>query len=317
MDACTRPSHTRRQTRKAKNFRLAALLPCVAITTLLAFSSMSSPALSAAQADIAPENEETGSIAPSSQHEVAIESVPAGQESATLTARLTDHSSKLLKNMEWTVRNAAGDVVYDGAATSAAIALQPGYYDVEARFGGVTMQESFTLLEGTRMDMRFVLNAGGLRVLPRLKGLTTPEITSQTRIFALTGKSRGQMVEQSAVPGEVINLTAGDYRIECRLLGGNAVAVIDVKIQPGIMSAVDIDYHAGLARLAYVGAPNAKVEWEIRRGGTTELANITGLNAKVVLKPGDYTAIARVGTEKLTATFQIREGEERDILLGN
>ena len=36
-----------------------------------------------------------------------------------------------------------------------------------------------------------------------------------------------------------------------------------------------------------------------------------------VLKPGAYTAKAQIGTELLTASFDIAAGQERDILLGN
>ncbi|MBK8771938.1 MAG: hypothetical protein IPM06_16120 [Rhizobiales bacterium] len=313
MDACTRPSHTRRQTRKVQNFRLAALFSCVAISCLLTAGS----ALPAAQPELAPENEETGSISPSAEHEVAVAKAAPGQEMATLSARLTDQSAMLLKNVTWHVTNAAGDTVFDGAATTAAVALQPGYYAVEAHYGAVELEESFTLLEGTRMDMRFVLNAGALRVLPRIRGLISPDIGSSTRVYALTGKAKGKMVRETATPGEIINLTAGQYRVESRLITGNAVAVMDVKVTPGIMSAVEIDHRAGLARLSYVGAPDSRVEWEIRRGTETELSNIIGLNANIALQPGDYVAIARIGNERLTASFQIKEGEARDIMLGN
>ena len=313
MDACTRPSHTRRQTRAANRLRLAALLSCAAV----ALSLVASPSLPAAITDLAPENEQTGSISPSSQHEVALRPVAAGQEMALLSARLTDDSAAPIKDLNWRVRNSAGDVVYDGSATTAAIALQPGYYSVEARFGAVRLDETFTVLEGNSIDLRFVLNAGAVRILPRIKGPASPEITSQTRVYALTGKARGTLVSQSDRPGEIINLAAGQYRIESRMLAGNAVAVIDVKIQPGVMSAVEIDHRAGLARFAYVGAPSAKVEWEISRGSTAELTHLGGLNASVVLLPGDYVVTARIGKESLTASFAIKEGEARDIMLGN
>ncbi len=311
MDACTRPSHTRRQTRAANRLRLAALLCCAGLIS-------AGPALPAASThDIAPENEATASISPSAQHEVALRAVDPGEEMATLSARMTDQSATPVKDTVWKVLNSAGDVVYEGTATTAAIALQPGYYAVEARFGAVKLDETFTVLEGNSMELHFVLNAGALRVLPRIKGLVSNDITSSTRVFALTGKAKGQLVNESATAGEVINLTAGQYRIESRLIRGNAVAVMDVKVQPGVMSAVEIDHRAGLARLSYVGAPSAKVEWDIMRGSTVELAHITGLNASVVLRPGNYIAVARIGNERLTATFQIKEGEARDIMLGN
>lgn len=313
MDDCTRPSHTRRQTRKTKKLRLAAFFSCVALSLTVS----ASPALTAAGPELPPENEQTGSISPSSRHEVAVGQVTPGQEMATLSARLTDQSAGLIRNVHWTVRNAANEIVFNSDATTAAMALQPGDYRVEARLGAVEMDEGFSLQEGTRVDLRFVLNAGALRILPRIKGVESPGLDTTTRIFALSGKARGRMVDESSTPGEVINLAAGQYRVESRFGEGNAIAVVDVKVTAGMMSAVEIDHRAGLARLAYVGAPNAKVKWEIRRGNETELSDIVGLNASVALTPGDYVAIARVGSESLTASFQIREGEARDILLGN
>ena len=278
---------------------------------------MAGPALPATFQDLAPEHEETASVSPSAQHEIAIRQVAPGQEMATLSARLTDSSATPTKDLVWKVRNAAGDVVFDEKATTAAMALQPGYYAVEARYGGIKLEETFTILEGNSLEVRFVLNAGAVRILPRIKGLAAPDITSQTRVYALTGKAKGTLVRESDQPGEIISLTAGQYRIESRLLSGNAVSVMDVKVQPGVMSAVEIDHRAGLVRLSYVGSPDAKVEWEIKRGPAIELSHINGLNASVALRPGDYIAVARVGKERLTASFQIKEGEARDIMLGN
>ncbi|MFO1033090.1 MAG: hypothetical protein U1E15_03020 [Hyphomicrobiales bacterium] len=263
------------------------------------------------------EDPETASISPSSQHIMEVTPVAPGQEMATFAARLTEGSTSLARDVEWTVTSGSGQVVLASTSTTAAAALPPGFYTVAARYGAIKLDESFTLLEGTSANLVFVLNAGALRVLPRVPGITTPDVASETRIFALTGKAQGKLVEESHVPGEIINLTAGQYRIESRMMMGNAVAVTDVKVKPGVISAVEIDHHAGLARLAYVGAPSAKVKWEIRRGPAVEISSIDGLNASVVLRPGSYTAVAHVGREELSATFQIEDGKARDIMLGN
>jgi hypothetical protein len=110
---------------------------------------------------------------------------------------------------------------------------------------------------------------------------------------------------------------AGDYRIESRFSSGNAVAVADVHVRPGILSAVEIDHAAGLARLSYVGAPGADVSWLVTNEKGEALPAIAGLSASVVLKPGAYVAKAQIGDEFLTASFDITAGQERDILLGN
>ncbi|MGH6855449.1 MAG: hypothetical protein ACREDN_08515, partial [Aestuariivirga sp.] len=78
-----------------------------------------------------------------------------------------------------------------------------------------------------------------------------------------------------------------------------------------------IDHAAGLARLAFVGAPDARVLWSVTDANGSTLPAIEGLSADVVLKPGTYTALARIGDETLSAKFVIAAGESRDIILGN
>lgn len=314
MDACIRPSHTGRQTREPKRSRLAAFLCCAGIM-------FANPSLAATAPDLLPEKEETATLSPSAQHEVSIRQVLKGQEMAVLSAHLTDASITPVKNVSWRVKNSAGDVVFDSTAATAAIALHPGYYGIELQSGSIKLEDSFTLLEGHSLTINFVLNAGALRVLSRIKGLSTPDFSSDTLVYALSGKAKGRLVTRTSTPGEIISLAAGQYRVESRLKFGNASAIVDVKVQPGVMSAIEINHRAGLARLAYVGTAVAKVEWEIRHGPATEpvtaVERVNGLNASVILRPGKYIAIARIGNERLTASFQIDEGEARDILLGN
>ena len=131
----------------------------------------------------------------------------------------------------------------------------PGDYAVDIRYDAVRLSSVVTLLEANRLMVSYVLNAGGIRVLPRVKdiGLTTSE--SRTRIFALSGKQSGKLVAVSEMPGEIVRLPEGDYRVESRFAAGNASAVIDVHVNAGRMTAVEIDHKAGLARLSFVGAP--------------------------------------------------------------
>jgi hypothetical protein len=310
MDDCTRPSRIDRQMRAVFNAHLAALLIASAMT-------LTTPSFAATTQDLAPENEATSSIQPSTDHELAIDQVSPGSETVTFSARLTDTSTSLAKDVLWRVVSEDGSVLLDTNSTTAALAMVPGLYHVEATYGGIKLKESFTLLEGNALQLRFVLNAGALRVLPRLKGTTPPDVTSHTRVFALTGKAKGTLVSKDLSPGEMLTLTAGKYRIESRMSIGNSIAVTDVKVRPGIISGVEIDHRAGIARLSYVGAPNAIVQWDIKRDGVIEISDIKGLQASIVLQPGDYTAIARIGDETLSATFKVVDGESRDILLGN
>ena len=173
------------------------------------------------------------------------------------------------------------------------------------------------LAAGTRLIVSFVLNAGGLRVLPRVEGDTQPATASKTMIYALSGQHPGEMIATSELPGEVIRLPAGDYRVESRFAVGNADAVTDVHVKAGLMSAVEINHKAGLARLAYAGSPGVQAHWHLTDAAGQALPAFDGLTADAVLKPGSYTAVVDTGGEQLSTKFDIAAGQTRDIILGN
>lgn len=250
-------------------------------------------------------------------HDIAIEIVEPGREGLEFEARLTDMGGAIERNISWTVINASGETVYSGATPTADMSVPPGDYQVNIRYGAVKLSATVSLLETNRLKVSFVLNAGALRVLPRVKDQGLPTATVKSRIFAIGGRFDGKLVAVSDVPGEVIRVPAGDYRVESRFAPGNARAVVDVHVKPGKLSAIDIDHKAGIARLAFVGSPEAEVHWRVSDKNGEPVAALVGLNGDVVLAPGTYTAKAEIGTETLTATFDITSGQARDILLGN
>ena len=308
MDACTRPSHTGRRRGIFNISRLAAF--CLALV-------LSGPALTATNPDIEPENDQTNSISPSSDHEVAIAAVATGEESASFSARLTDASTRHAKNLQWQIFDSAGERLLDATLTTASLPLKPGYYRVEARLGTIAIEEHFTLLEGNSIAITFVLNAGALRILPRLKGTTPPEITSRSLVYALTGKKSGELVADSGTPGEPLTLSAGKYRIESRMGLGNAIAITDVEIRPGITSALEINHNAGIAHLSYQGSSIRAVAWQIKQGAIVLVTGINGSEANLVLRPGDYVAVAQVGGETIATNFTIIDGQLREVVIGD
>lgn len=250
-------------------------------------------------------------------HDIAIETVAAGREGLELSARLNDDGGIIERPVTWTISSASGEPVYSAEVSVARVAVKPGSYLVGIKYGAVQLGQTITVVGNTRIIASFVLDAGGIRVLPRLLGLGLPSTPSRSLVFALTGPRKGQLIVTSREPGEILRVPAGDYRIESRFDAGNTHAVTDVHVKAGLMSAVEIDHAAGLARLAFVGAPDAKVLWRVADGTGNALPAISGLSADMVLKPGTYTAIAETGDEILSAKFVIAAGQSRDIILGN
>jgi hypothetical protein len=248
---------------------------------------------------------------------VAIELVRPGREGLELTARLTEDSPILERDISWTIRNAAGETVASSETGSVDISLAPGDYVVDAVYGAARVSREVSIPAGTRLMVSLVLNAGGLSVESKMGSDALPPARPRIRVFALDGAAEGQLMAASAEPGEIIRLPAGRYRVESRMAAGNAAPVTDVEVKAGRVSTLGITVAAGLARLSFVGSPAAKVTWTVADKAGRRIALRDGLTANLLLTPGTYQATAEVGGEELSARFRIAAGETRDILLGN
>jgi hypothetical protein len=303
MDASTRPPH--------KRHRAAAYLARCLVAIYIAAAPQAHSATN--NQDALPSTKPL--ITAPAAHDIAITTVKSGQEGLELSARFSGENQDLVQGINWSIRNESGDMVFNGVTTMADAALPPGDYQVEAAYGTAHILQGVSVHEGTRLSVSFILNAGGLRVLPRVKGVGLPEVASRSMVYALSGIARGQLITTSHTPGEIIKITAGDYRIESRFDGGNAVAVTEVHVKPGIMSAVEIGHLAGVAHLSFIGTSEGDVQWTITDESGITLPTLNGLEANLVLKPGHYIADARVSGEILTTNFDIAVGETSEITL--
>ena len=247
-------------------------------------------------------------------HGIAIQLVQPGREGLELSARLTAEGGPLQQNISWHIRSPDGVSVYSGDEGTADVSLPPGDYVVDASYGATLIERQVSLPAGTRLKVNFVLDAGGLKVEPMVGKIGVPPVASRVRVFSMDGR---KLMAVSVKPGEIIRLPEGSYRVESQGSTGNVKAVTDVRVTAGRVSTVKIAHRAGLARLAFVGTPNATVRWEVEDQSGKAIATRGGINANVTLLPGTYTARAQVGAELLTATFNIAAGEARDIMLGN
>ncbi len=247
-------------------------------------------------------------------HPVAVEVVKPGREGLELTARLSADGEVMTRNIAWTIRHVDGGTAYAGEAGSVDISLAPGDYIVDVEYGAAGLSRAVSLPPGARLLVGFVLDAGGLSINSDMTAGDFPPLDPRVRIFALPS---GRMVALKYELDDVMRLPAGRYRVEALAHAGNAAAVTDVEVKAGRVSTVSFTHKAGLARLAFVGAPTAEVTWDVEDAKGRPVAREAGLSADLVLLPGTYTARAAVGGELLSARFHIAAGETRDIMLGN
>ena len=88
-----------------------------------------------------------------------------GNEGVELSARLSEASGLIERHVSWTLRVPRASRLRQEHRTRH-VTLPPGDYAVEAHYGTANFTQSFTLLEGNRLIVSFVLDVGGIRVLP-------------------------------------------------------------------------------------------------------------------------------------------------------
>jgi len=303
--------------RWSEAIRWMAALAAVLFWALLFALIEIGPAFTAATTASVERAPETPVFSDNVAHEVRLEGVNPGGEALELSARMTEDGDLIQRPVAWILRDAAGEIVLRSTAPVAATLATPGDYEVEAIYGAVRLKRPVSLPPGQKLNVVFTLNVGGIRVLPRVAGIGLP-ITppSFTTIYAASGSAAGKLVGVSEMPGEIIRVGSGAYRVESRFSPGNVLAVADVTVKAGRMSAVEIDHPAGLAHLVLQPANDA-VSWTITDEMGDELPPVGGAIVDVVLKPGRYTARAAIGNEVLTRDFTVTAGQSQDIVLGN
>jgi hypothetical protein len=263
----------------------------------------------------------TGSLTPpEAPYELRSYIVAPGEESFELAARLREYGGIITRPVSWRIlrvraAEAGGsEEVYRGEAPIADFDAVPGEYRVDITYGFAVYSRTITLEAERHISAVFNLNVGGLRVLSRLS-VPASGISFRTshRIYALSGESRGRLLAENAIPGDVLRLPAGRYRIESELRPGNAVAGTNIEIKPGLMSAVEIDHVAGVVHLAAKTAATQQVAWEITDANGNVAADAKGKSVDMILKPGRYEAKALVGANTKGAAFTVRAGETIEV----
>jgi hypothetical protein len=298
MDASTRPPQKRHRAKLHLAVGLVALYFGVG-TSVSAVSEQLAPQPAT---DILP--------LPSALHDFGIATVKSGEEGLQLSARFTNDGEELVRDVSWKISSASGEEVFSGITTNVDAVLAPNNYQVEASYGTSHFVQVISVQPGTKVIVNFVLNAGAMRIMPRIKGIASA-VTSHSIIYAASGPQKDKLITTSHTPGEVIKLSAGDYRVENIVDSGNAVVITYVHINAGRMSAVEITHQVGLARLITDEPQDSDTLWLLTDASGKQLPPVLGRDA--ALKPGHYTANLGI----LKTDFTIDAGQTLDINLSN
>lgn len=245
-----------------------------------------------------------------------------GRGQVTLSAYLTDASPLITQGLVWRVfRDAAGSdgklqLVSTHREASPTLRLEPGDYRVNVALGRANLTRRISVAGDQAIRERFVLNAGGLRVLPVLAGgepasekLISIDVESDER------DEYGQRtkVMTGAKPGLLLRLNAGIYSIASTYGDANAVARADVTVEAGKLSELTLLHAAARASFKLVtrggGDAIADTQWSVvtRRGDP--IKESSGALPTHFLAPGDYTVRAKHAGRLYRRDFSVKAGD--------
>ena len=270
----------------------------------------------------------TGSLPPVVQQDEQLRHANAGTEGLELVARLSQTGSYIKRPIEWVVFSQDPQMaqfekeVYRGLVSLADISLKPGQYRVEAKYGFATSSKTITILPKTRVAVSLNMRVGGIRTLSKVFGVNAAGFANATHtIYALHDSKPNKLITKTVSQGEIIRLSAGEYKIESRFELGNTLAVANVTIKPGILTSLNIEHQASMAKLQFIKPSNTKAKWTVTsvKGGPNGQWTKSGTSTKpnIILAPGRYRFLADIDGKKFVKTLTLEQGKSALILLGN
>jgi hypothetical protein len=245
-----------------------------------------------------------------------------GQGEVSVAAYLTDSSPAIAQGLVWRVfRDKAaaggkGHLLSTHRDPSPTLRLDPGNYWINAAFGRANLTRKITVSGDQVTKERFILNAGGLRLIPQLANgeaanakLVAFDVESDER------DPHGQRtkVVTGARPGLVLRLNAGLYSIVSTYGDANAVTRADVSVEAGKLSDITLRHAAAEVSFKLVtrggGDAIADTQWTVATGAGEKVKESSGAVPTHVLAPGAYVVQARHAGRLYRRDFTVNAGE--------
>jgi hypothetical protein len=244
----------------------------------------------------------------------------AGQLS--LSAFLTDESQPIQQGLVWRVyREKAGAdgknaLVSTHRDASPIVRLDPGTYEINVALGRANLTRKIVVAAEQDAQERFVLNAGGLRVVPVLgKGEPVNQRAVSFEVQSDERDSHGQRIKvvTAAKAGVVLRLNAGIYSIVSTYGDANAVARADVTVEAGKLTEVTLAHAAAKVTFKLVTRPGgdaiADTQWSLATQQGEGVRDSSGALPTHFLAPGAYVVSAKHAGRVYRRQFSVKNGD--------
>jgi hypothetical protein len=245
-----------------------------------------------------------------------------GSGQLSLAAFLTEESQAIQQGLVWRVfrektggdgKNVLISTVRDASPT---VRLEPGTYLVNVALGRANLTRKIVVSGDQPVQERFVLNAGGLRVVPvLLKGEAANEKAVTYDVQSDERDQHGERIKivTGAKAGVVLRLNAGIYSIVSVYGDANAVARADVTVEAGKLTEVTLAHAAAKVTFKLVtrrgGDAIADTQWNLATAQGDQVRQSSGALPTHFLAPGAYVVSARHAGRLYHRDFSVKSGD--------
>jgi hypothetical protein len=245
----------------------------------------------------------------------------AGQITISLSAFLTDDSQPIVQGLVWRIyRDKPGTggapvLVSTQRTPNPRLRLEPGDYMINVAYGRANLTRRVSVTSQP-VEERFVLNAGGLRVIPVLAN--GRPAADQPVSFDVQSDERDQYGQRTnivtgAKPGVVLRLNSGIYNIVSTYGDANAVGRADISVEAGKLTEVTLVHLAAEVSFKLVtrrgGDAISDTQWNIASANGDTVRDSAGALPRHFLAPGGYIVTARHAGRTFRRDFAVKAGD--------
>ncbi len=245
-----------------------------------------------------------------------------GPGQVSLLAVLTQDGQNIEQGLTWRVfadrpgPDGKPRLISTHPEASPLLRLEPGDYIVNVAFGRAHLTRKITASAERGLQERFVLNAGGLRLIPALAN--GEAITDRAVAYDIYSDERDQSGQRTRVvsavkPGSIVRLNAGIYNVVSTYGDANAVARSDVTVEAGKLTEATLTHLAAKVTFKLVaragGDAIADTQWTIATAQGETVKESVGALPTHILAPGVYLVSARNGGEVSQRQFMVQAGD--------
>ncbi len=204
------------------------------------------------------------------------------------------------------------------AAAEPRLKLPAGTYYVVARRGSAEARDRVSVRSGEVERHTMVLESGRLSLSVRLAGGRNDGDASITHRLERIDVQPHEVVTSSGATA-MLEVSAGQYRLESRVGLGNVRAEREIRLKAGETERISIEHAAGGARFRMLdrasGNPLPDVSFDVRdRNGEAVWAGL-GAEPRALLLAGRYKVRAEGRGATLERDFEVAAGEDRIVEL--